>query len=141
MLLTDEKGMNINADGLKEDLLRSIDETPDVSQEELENDLSGYYQAALTQDMRLNGADETGLRNLNMAAAVAIWPFGKNILSRIRKFICKVLNGSSTTGDIIDAVLDAIASIIPGGIVIKAIIRKIVKYVLNQGVNAFCQIA
>ncbi|HVS94362.1 MAG TPA: C1 family peptidase [Mucilaginibacter sp.] len=66
---------------------------------------------------------------------------GGKILAEIKKIICGILDGGSTQDDILSAVLDALASIIPGGVFIESLAKIVVKYVLSQGITNFCQVA
>lgn len=63
---------------------------------------------------------------------------GKDILDAIKKFVCGKGGNSSNSDEIIDAVLNAISSIIPGGIYLSPLVKKLVKYILSIGVDAFC---
>jgi hypothetical protein len=65
---------------------------------------------------------------------------GKKILKKIKSSICGILNNESGEDDIIDAVLSAIIAIIPGGVIIKVIIKKLLQFILSLGIGKFCAV-
>jgi hypothetical protein len=64
---------------------------------------------------------------------------GSNVLAEIKKIVCGVLNGTSTEDQIIDAILSALVTIIPGGIFIETLAKIVVKYVLATSITLFCE--
>ena len=62
---------------------------------------------------------------------------GGKIFAEIKKIICPLLDGTSTEDQIIQAVLSALATIIPGGIFIEALASIIVKFLLSTGISNF----
>ncbi|AMR32735.1 hypothetical protein A0256_15540 [Mucilaginibacter sp. PAMC 26640] len=62
------------------------------------------------------------------------------ILNQIRDFVCGIVNEGSTTQEIIDAILEAISTIMPGGIIIRLFIKPAIKYILSKGIGAFCHV-
>jgi len=130
----------INVDDLKSELLSEVDSTEMPTEQEVKNALAEMYQQAAnaTAPMYYNNAESfIAQKSTNYSLQLA----GNNIWERIRKYFCEFLNQDSTAGDIIDAILDFLASIIPGGIIIKLLVKKIVKYFLNMGYEALCPIA
>jgi hypothetical protein len=116
MLLVDENNQQINIDSIKTDL-KNYTQLPTPSQQEVENSLGAYYHQALQL--------EAGKYSFEVALApnamMDLPGIGKKILEAVRKFVCGFLTGSSTIDQIINAVLTALASIIPGGIIVKTV--------------------
>ncbi len=141
MLLYNEKYQQLDADKIKIDLLNSLNDTPaPKSEQEVEELLGDYYQQAHQLDMKQYDLASPSLVS-SKTAAFSLSGIGRTVLSKIRKFVCSILNAGSTTQDIIDAVLKAISSIIPGGIIIEMIVKKIVSYIVSIGVSKFCPVA
>lgn len=63
-----------------------------------------------------------------------------DLLKKLKKIVCRIINVTSTAEDIISAILEGIAVLIPGGVVIKTILKKIVKYFLERGYQKICEI-
>ena len=115
----------------KAEVLAELDNIPVPDLSELEADLSEYY-------IQADQADKSQY-NLNGLAPVAA-NFGGSIFEKIRKFVCSILSADSTAQDIIDAILDAVSSIIPGGVFIGWIVKKAIRYILNLGYQALCPV-
>lgn len=125
MFLQNENQELVNVEELKISLL-DLKNIPDTSSEELNKELENLYSMAL--------AKETG-ENVMIAGTVV-----GDLLRKIKKFVCSKIDENSTTEEIIDAILQALASIIPGGIIIKLLVEKLVKFILTQGITNFCSI-
>mgnify|MGYP000949118464 CR=1 FL=1 len=65
---------------------------------------------------------------------------GKKIFKKIKEILCKYINNDSSIEKITDWVIKALAVIIPGGILIGTIARKIIYFILKTGISAFCKI-
>ena len=141
MLLFNENHKQLNVSHIKEELRNTAD-TVVLSTEEMETELGDYYNQALKLEgdkyqfsIKFNAA---ALSNDFFDPGTFFPKIGNDILKAIKKFVCQKVNGSSTSDEIIDAVLDAVSSIIPGGIFLKPLVKKLVKYILSIGVDAFC---
>jgi len=139
MLLFNEKNEQLDVASLKKEILANLKNVKTPQKEEIEKELGAYYNNALAIDMKSYHPEITAVKAFSGQTEISFLGLG-GILEKIRRFICKILTGSSTEGDIIDAILQAIASIIPGGIILKGIIEKIAKYIISMGVGAFCKI-
>ena len=138
MLLFNEKNEQLNIGDVKTGL-KNLDDVAMPTLEEVKTALGNYYKQAL----QLQSANfQVKAELAPMVAAVPDASFlggiGGKILDEIKKIICGVLDGNSTQDDIIQAVLNALAGIIPGAIFIKALANIIVKYLLSTGITAFC---
>lgn len=139
MLLFNENHEQLNVSNIKEEL-KNVDNTPVLSIEEIKNELGNYYNQAL----KLEGNKYQFSTKFTAAAddfldPEAFFPkIGKDILDAIKKFVCRKVGNSLNSDEIIDAVLDAVSSIIPGGIYLSPLVKKLVKYILSIGVDAFC---
>lgn len=131
MLLFNEKHEQLNADAVAADLA-NLDNVATPTDDEVEAILQDYYKQAL----QLEGAH----RGFTASFAAPAFPGIGSILDAIRKFICGIVNEGSTTQQIIDAILQAIASVIPGGIIINLLVKPIIKYILSVGIKAFCPV-
>ncbi len=112
---------------LKKELL-DTDQVESLSEEQLTKDLANYYQTAHTLEMQSMGMVTTQLFGINIP----------DILKRIKKFICSKVGAGSSRDEIVDAIIEALAGIIPGGVIIKALAKKLVKYILDKGIDTFC---
>lgn len=129
----------VNALEFKADVLNSYANETDPSEDEIEEGLGqNYLEAAnaVTPVYYEFATNFIASRETNYSIHFG----GRNIWQRLKAFLCKVLNATSTAGDIIDAVVEFLLSIIPGGIVFKAIVKKIIKYFLNRGYAAMCPV-
>jgi hypothetical protein len=140
MLLFNQNHEQLNVGDIKAEL-ENVDHTEVLSTKELENELGDYYNQAL----KLEGNKyqfTTKFANAatdNFLVSESFFPkIGQDILEAIKKFVCGKVDGSSTSSEIIDVILDAIVSIIPGGILLKPIVKKLVKYILSIGISNFC---
>lgn len=141
MLLQNEQLELIDPKKLKEELLKDFKNTDLVDEESIENDLAHMYLSASNATASLYYTNEKIADFASNRALAFSFPLaGKNILGKIRDFICKFLNEGSTASDIIDAILEAIASIIPGGVIIKGILKKLIRFILNKGIGSFCKV-
>jgi hypothetical protein len=135
MLLFNEQHEQLDAETLKAELA-DLDNVPTLTDEEVEATLQNYYQQAL----QLEG-DHFGFKTeFAEATEMALFPGIGKLLEKIRKFICGFLTPNSTSDEIINAILQAIAAIIPGGIVIKPLLQLIIKYILSKGIGTFCPV-
>ena len=139
MLLYNEKYQEIDIDVLKKELKNDPDMAAAASQEEIENELGSYYNQAFALEAKAYGFNTMSLETAD-ALNFSLRGTGKKILEKIKKFVCSILSGESTINEIIDAVLDALASIIPGGIIIKSLVKKLLKFILDKGITKFCSI-
>lgn len=115
----------ININEFKADLL-NLNDTPVPTEEELMSDLEQAYQQA--------NANITGMSDISFAG------IGSIILKKVKTFVCKVVGPNSSADDIIDAVLDALVTILPGGFLLKPLAKKLAKFIISTGINAFCQV-
>lgn len=138
MKVFNEKDELVQIDQLVVDL-SNIDRVPVLSEEEIENELESYFQQANQLQMRSLGMDDAQSEQFAaMYTTAGISGWGKKVWKKIKKILCAVLNEGSTAAEIIKAVLEAIIGVIPGGIIIKKIVEKIVAYVLSLGYQRLC---
>jgi hypothetical protein len=136
MLLFNEQHQPLNIEDIKAEFA-NLDTTGAPDEQEVENALGEYYQKAL----QLEGNKFQFQASFAPAAeAMGLFPIGKGILDAIKKAICSVLNDNSTSEEILSVILDALASIIPGGIFIKHIAQLLVKFIFAKGIKNFCAI-
>jgi ABC-type amino acid transport substrate-binding protein len=138
MLLFNEKHEQLDIKDVKAKL-QNLENVPTPSLQDVQTALGDYYSQAL----QLQGANYQFKAALTPSVALAdqaafLPGIGGKILEELKKIICAILNGASTTSDILEAVLNALASIIPGGAFIETLAKIVVKYLLSQGVDSFC---
>jgi hypothetical protein len=96
------------------------------TESDLETELEVAYQHANQQ--------VTGMADINFAG------IGKKLLKKIKSAICAIVGPDSSSDDIIDAILDALIALIPGGLLIKPLIKKLAKYIFDKGIGSFCAV-
>ncbi|MFP9116515.1 hypothetical protein ACLI08_01880 [Flavobacterium sp. RNTU_13] len=123
----------------KRDVKETYETEALVTEGEIAEELGENYRAAaaLSSNSLLMSATEVNTaRESSFSAAFT----GGNIWQRLRRYLCKVLNAASAAEDIIDAILNFLIGVIPGGMVLKGIVRKILKYFINRGYEALCPV-
>lgn len=139
-VLFNEQLALLDTAALRESLLQEYNATKTqkleaVTEAELEADLREWYNTA----DEINDNDIFGVA---FKQSVKIEILGiRKIWERIRKVLCQFLSAGSTASEFIDAILSAIAAVIPGGIVIKWILNKLVRFVLETGYQRLCPVA
>jgi len=139
MFLFNEQNEQLNIGDVKAGL-KDLKNVPTPTLADVEAALGNYYSKALDmQSARFNA-------KATLAPAVAsqanfLGGIGGKILGELKKLLCGFLDGNSTEDEIIQAVLSALATIIPGGIFIKALANIVVKYLLSIGIKDFCAVA
>lgn len=126
-------------EAFKDDVLATYSEEALASEDEIALDLGENYKEAAeaaSNNLLASAAAVNAARNANFSPLLT----GRRIWERLRAYLCKVLNAASTAEDIIEAILDFLVGIIPGGMVLKAIVRKILKYFINRGYEALCPV-
>lgn len=124
---------------LKEEIRSDYLAAPLPTEEELELDLSDYYVQAQRTELQSLGYIAS-IKSIQSGGTFSRLGFGRGLWIRLRNILCKILNAASTIDDIIEAILAALASIIPGGVIIKWIVKKIVHYVINLGYQRLCPV-
>lgn len=150
MLLLNEKLEWIDS----EDLIREINN-------EIANKTADFFASMSDADIQSGIEEELGEIYLQAESLIAplyydnesiatlistkVLPYspkksGKKIFKKIKEILCKYINNDSSIEKITDWVIKALAVIIPGGILIGTIARKIIYFILKTGISAFCKI-
>ncbi|MDY0905210.1 hypothetical protein [Pedobacter sp. CFBP9032] len=139
MLLRNLQLQPLSIEEIKQSL-RNLDDVSIPDQDELEIELGDYYNTALTLDASNNDytikykgkalESNRGLFKIN----------GSKILEQIRVLICKFLSREATLEDFIDIILEAIATIIPGGVFMEWLVKKLIKFLYNKGYDLLCPV-
>ena len=139
MLLFNEKNQAVNIKDIKSKL-RNLKDTPVPTKDEVCKALGDYYNQSLQiQAERLQFKAELSPSGVATPQTTFLPHIGSNVLAEIKKIVCGVLNGTSTEDQIIDAILSALVTIIPGGIFIETLAKIVVKYVLATSITLFCE--
>jgi len=138
MLLFNEQHEQLNVRDVT-DGLKNLNDLSTPTIEDVQSALGNYYNQALQlQAAKYQFKAELAPTRALADQATFLPGIGGKILAELKKIICGILDGSSTEDQIIQAVLSALASIIPGGVFIKALASIVVKYLLSTGITAFC---
>ena len=141
MFLFNEQHEQLNVQDVKAGL-KNLNDGPTPTIEDVQSALGNYYNKALQLQSARYQFNAQLTPTLALADQAAFLPgIGGKILAELKKIICGLLDGASTEDQILQAVLSALASIIPGGIFIKALANIVVKYLLSTGITAFCGVA
>lgn len=130
----------VDAELFKADILNTYADEALSSENEIETELADLYlQAANTTAPEIYELHSNliAFRTNNFSASFA----GRGIWRKLLAFLCRILNATSTVGDILNAILDFLIANIPGGIIFKGIVKKILKYFLQRGYDTLCPIA
>jgi hypothetical protein len=120
--------------------LANLDDVSVPSEDELEDELGNYYNTALVMEAA-NANYLLRYDTESLAAAANMFRLnGRATLAKIRKAVCTVINALSTVDEIIEAVLKAISSFIPGGIVVEWVVKRLIKFFINKGYALLCPV-
>ncbi len=122
---------------LQSELLNDVVNEPVPTLAEVKDTLAQMYLQASEATAMLYYQNLESFKKAK-AASFSIAVAGFNLWERLRKFLCTFLSATSTTIEIIDKVVEFMASFIPGGIFISALVKKLVSYVLNIGYEKPC---
>jgi hypothetical protein len=124
---------------LKQEIKNEYQTAPDANEEDLQSDLADYYLNAQKSDLAKAGL-MAEIKTIQTSQTFSRIGFGRSIWQKVKKALCTILSGTSTIDEIIDAVLDVLSSIIPGGKILKWLVKKIVRYIIEKTVSMFCAI-
>jgi len=140
MLLFNEKNKQLTFEEVKAEL-KDLNTGPAPSIEDVKKALGQYYSQALElQAVKFQAKAELRPLAASTNHNAFLAGFGGDILGELKKIICGILDGTSTEDQIIQAVLDALVKILPGGVFIAALAKIIVKYILSTGIAKFCAV-
>jgi|GEM_PF-4064684 hypothetical protein len=139
MLLYNESRQQIDADQLKQHLVKNINKDDKLSEADVQKLLGDYYNQAFVSEAKEYKFEPNALQS-HLAQNFSLVDIGKKIFAKIKKFICGVLTSGSNATQIVDAILKALSSVIPGGIVVELIVQKVVNYVVGIGVGKLCDV-
>lgn len=139
MYLQDLSLKSINVEAYKADVFATYLDEADLTEDELYAAIGDNYRQAA--EVSSNNLLESAIKvNAARESNFSILFTGRSIWEKVRKHLCKVLTAATVIEDIIDAILDVLIGIIPGGIVFKGVVRKVLKYFLNRGYEALCPV-
>lgn len=139
MYLLNESLQPINAEALKKDILAEIENQPAVTEAEIEAGLANGYLTGISSTAKMISRSPDlfeAASKANFSPQLA----GSNIWEKVRLHLCRILKKDSSASEIIDAIIEVLTGIIPGGVIIKILIKKILKYVLDMGYDRLCPV-
>lgn len=139
MYLLNEQLQPINADTFKKEILTEIDKQSAVTEAEIEAELANGYLAGISSTAKMISRSPDlfeAASKANFSPQLA----GSNIWEKVRLHLCRILKKDSTASEIMDAIIDVLTSIIHGGVIVKIVVKKILKYVLDMGYDRLCPI-
>ncbi|MGV3597396.1 MAG: hypothetical protein ACO1PI_05960 [Bacteroidota bacterium] len=139
MYLLNEQLQPVNAENLKMEILAEIENQPAVTEAEVEADLAKGYLAGIAVSAKMISRSPDlfeAASKANFSPQLA----GSNLWEKVRLHLCRILKKDSTASEIMDAIIEVLSSLIPGGVIIKIVVKKILKYVLDMGYDRLCPI-
>lgn len=127
----------LNYNILKSELLNDIENEPIPTLNEVKEVLAQMYSEASEATSQLYYSNLESVRQVRQES-FSILLAGSNLWQKLRTFLCGFLSTNSTASDIIDKIIEFVASFIPGGIFIGYLVRRLVRYVLNLGYSQLC---
>lgn len=105
----------------------------EVTEQDAQNALAELWVANRQEE------DQRLLVNKGAFAVLTVQDVNKEGLwDELKKIFCDIIKGESIFGKIVDYVLEAIAKLIPLGIFIKALVKVIIKFFLQKGIDWVC---
>ena len=130
----------LNYNITKRELLNDIENEPTPTFEEVKESLAQMYQQASQATAQLYYSNLESLkqaRSENFSISLASF----SLWQKSRTFLCGFLSPDSTASEIIDKIVEFVASFISGGIFISYLVKKLVRYVLNLGYVRLCPLS
>lgn len=110
-----------------------------VTEDDAQNALAELYVNGYNEEIKL--VFNSGLIGVK---AVDVTSINKlNLWERLKKAICDFIEGEGSTvwKEIVEKVLEFISGLIPGGILIKKLVKAIVKFFIDYGIGRLCNAA
>jgi hypothetical protein len=139
MYLLNESLQPVNAEALKRDILAEVENQPAVTEAEIEADLASGYLTGISSTAKMISRSPDlfeAASKANFSPQLA----GSNIWEKVRLHLCRILKKDSTASEIIDAIIEVLTGLIPGGVIIKVLVKKILRYVLDMGYDRLCPV-
>lgn len=108
-----------------------------VTETEAEEALAMLYTSAIEQQVNLF-MKQGDIRTSFMANYGVSSLDKKSLWKTIKEYFCKFIKEDSNFKDILAQILEAIASLIPGGKLIKALVKIIVRFLFGAGMKVVC---
>lgn len=134
MLVQNEEGQLVDISAYAGELLVEGFGSEAVTEEDAQNALAEMFANAnqiQAEKFFLNFNKEAEAMTIAKVNKGGLW-------QKIKEFFCKIVKEDSTFNKIIEFILEAIASVIPMGVFIKALVKKIVKFLLGEGIKKVC---
>lgn len=108
-----------------------------VTEAEAEEALATLYSTAMQQQVNL--FMESGDARKTFVANYSVLSLNKkNLWKTIKEYFCKFIKEDANFKDILAQIIEAIAGLIPGGKLIKALVKIIVRFLFGAGMKVVC---
>ncbi len=133
MVLTDfETQEEVDIQDISASLSGGITQSDIPEKKAVEEQLEANYQQAL--------AAQTKNFGINDAPAMFMGGFGKKILKEVKKVVCSKVDENTGSDQILELVVGALTTIIPGGLLMKPVVNMVTKLIVGQGISTFCEV-
>jgi hypothetical protein len=123
MLLYNESRQQIDADQLKQHLVKNINKDEKSSEADIQKLLGDYYNQAFASEAKEYKFEPNTLQS-HLAPNFSLVDIGKKIFAKIKKFICGVLTDGSNATQIVDAVLKSLSSVFQAELLLNSSYKK-----------------
>lgn len=110
-----------------------------VTEEDAQDALAELYVTGYNEEIET--VFNPGIMAMQKASIAAI--DRSALWERLKKFLCDFIkeDGSTIWGEIVEKVLEFVSGLIPGGILIKKLVKAIVKFIIDYGLGKLCPVA
>jgi len=137
MLVRNENQQLVNTSTYTNEILNEGLGADTVTEAMAQNALAELYISAnqdISSTILANNRMETFVPlNVDSFNLIGLW-------TELKRIFCSIVKEDSTYGKIIDAILEAIASIIPLGKLVKKFVKVIIKFFLQEGIDKVCPV-
>ncbi|MCX8534581.1 hypothetical protein [Chryseobacterium luquanense] len=116
----------ILAEGLGDDV---------VSEEDAENALAELYLLQTQEQSKMFLMEDANFTGLTITSINK-----RGLWERLKSIFCSIVKEDSIIGNIVDVILEAVASVIPLGTFVKSLVKKLIKFFLQRGIAKVCTI-
>ena len=134
MILRDLEFQDINVFVFKTEVLQEVDDVEPTTEQEAAEALTQLYDEADSVLKAFLFNETYVIASKTKENSIAIG----NFWEKLRHYVCSVLRAVYTREELLEAILQFIAKYIPGAIVIKPLVKRILKYLLGLAYDSLC---